>query len=99
MGKCGLAHHIALTELTRSTATLGILFSTIALDIADLDPQWKQSLCTTLSKGVVLSEPPSAPGEQFEKFILEPAKALTIVGPIVIVIDALDESGTKILAG
>ncbi len=30
--------------------------------------------------------------EQFKKFILEPANALTTVGPILVVIDALDES-------
>ena len=33
--------------------------------------------------------------EQFKNFILEPAKALTTVGPILVVIDALDESGEE----
>lgn len=70
------------------------LFSTIALDIADLDAQWKQSLCN-LVKGNRSVRASSAPMDQFEKFILEPAKALTTIGPIVIVIDALDESGEK----
>ena len=34
--------------------------------------------------------------EQFDNFIVKPAAALTTVGPIVIVIDALDESGSYI---
>jgi hypothetical protein len=34
--------------------------------------------------------------EQFDNFIVKPASALTTVGPIVIVIDALDESGSHI---
>lgn len=70
------------------------LFSTIALDIADLDPQWKQSLCNFV-KGSRSIRTSSVPRDQFENFILGPAKALTVVGPIVIVIDALDESGSK----
>ena len=34
--------------------------------------------------------------EQFDNFIVKPAAALTTVGPIVIVIDALDESDSYI---
>ena len=70
------------------------LFSTIALNIADLDRQWKMSLCNVV-KGNRSLRTTLAVTEQFKNFILEPAKALTAVGPIVIIIDALDESGSK----
>ena len=67
------------------------LLSTIALNIADLDQRWKMSLHDIVKEDPSLQTTVSAT-EQFEKFILEPAKALTTVGPILVVIDALDES-------
>src|SRR6202044_891345 len=70
------------------------LFSTIALDIADLDHHWKTSLCSVIKGNRSLRTTRSAT-EQLNKFILEPAKALMSIGPIVIVIDALDESGNS----
>ena len=68
------------------------LFSTIALDIADLDPQWKTSLCNVV-RGKRALRSTLAPAEQFTNLILKPSEDLTTVGPVVIVIDALDESG------
>jgi hypothetical protein len=68
------------------------LFSTIALDIADLDSQWKQFLCNVVGGDRALRTS-AAPRDQFQRFILDPSAALTTVGPILIVIDALDESG------
>jgi len=67
------------------------LLSTIALDIADLDHHWKASL-GNIVKGNRSLRTTLSVTEQFKKFILEPAMALTTVGPIVLVIDALDES-------
>jgi len=67
------------------------LLSTIALDIADLDHHWKMSLGNIVKGNHSLRTTPSAT-EQFKKFLLEPAIALTTVGPILVVIDALDES-------
>ena len=67
------------------------LLSTIALNIADVDEHWKKSLADIVKGDRSLRTTISA-AEQFEKFILEPAKALTTVGPILIVIDAPDES-------
>ena len=67
------------------------LLSTIALDIADIDQHWKMSLDIIVKGNRSLRTTGSAI-EQFKKFILEPAKALTTVGPILVVIDALDES-------
>jgi hypothetical protein len=68
------------------------LFSTIALDIADLDSQWKQFLCKVVGGDRALRTS-AAPRDQFQRFILDPSAALTTVGPILIVIDGLDESG------
>jgi hypothetical protein len=68
------------------------LLSTIALDIADLDLHWKNSLYAAVKGHRSLRTTRSAT-EQFTNFILGPAKALTTIGPIVIVIDAFDESG------
>jgi hypothetical protein len=70
------------------------LLSTIALNLADLDHQWKSSLSHVVKGNRSLRTTLSA-AEQFRKFILEPANALTTVGPIVIVIDALDESAEE----
>jgi hypothetical protein len=67
------------------------LLSTIALDIADVDEHWKKSLANIVKGDRSLRTTVSAT-EQFKNFILEPAKALTTVGPILIVIDGLDES-------
>src|SRR6266576_3351813 len=67
------------------------LLSTIALNIADIDEHWKTSLGNIVKDDRSLRTTVSAT-EQFQKFILEPAMALTTVGPILVVIDALDES-------
>ena len=67
------------------------LLSTIALDIADVDQHWKISL-DNIVKGDRSLRTTGSVTEQFKKFIVEPAKALTTVGPILVVIDALDES-------
>src|SRR6266576_3006014 len=67
------------------------LLSTIALNIPDVDQHWKISLDNIVKGDRSLRTTISAT-EQFKNFILEPAMALTTVGPIVVVIDALDES-------
>jgi hypothetical protein len=64
------------------------------LDIADLDRQWKNSLCDVVKDNRSLRTTLSVT-EQLKNFILEPAKALTIIGPILIVIDGLDESAEE----
>jgi hypothetical protein len=68
------------------------VFSTVARGLADLDPARKASLLKVV-QGQRELRTTSVPSEQFEKFILHPAQGLTTVGPTVIVIDALDESG------
>jgi hypothetical protein len=71
------------------------LLSTISLNIADLDQNWKTCLCNTIKGNRSLCTTLSVT-EQFKKFILEPAKALTTIGPILIVIDAMDESAEEV---
>ena len=66
------------------------LLSTIALDIPDVDQHWKMSL-NDIVKGNRSLRTTGSATEQFKRFILEPAMALTTVGPILVVIDALDE--------
>ena len=68
------------------------VFSTIACDLADLDPELKASLWQVVREKRSLRNTRAA-REQFQRFILDPATGLKTVGPIVIVIDALDESG------
>ena len=105
-GKSAIAHEVArrfdsLKRLGSSYCFDGAhqaerspdnVFSTIARDLADLDPERKASLLRVVGKQRSLRTT-RVPREQFEKFILDPATGLTTVGPIVIVIDALDESG------
>jgi hypothetical protein len=68
------------------------LFSTITRGLADLDPQWKSSLYNCIKDSAALRSSPSVK-QQFETFLLKPAASLKFVGPVVIVIDALDECG------
>ncbi|KZP22985.1 hypothetical protein FIBSPDRAFT_465289 [Athelia psychrophila] len=68
------------------------LLSTVARDIADLDTRWKTALYEIV-KGSHSLRSTSVIPDQMESFIIGPAKALSIIGPIVIVIDALENSG------
>jgi len=68
------------------------VFSTIARGLADLDPERKASLLDVIRENRELRTT-FVPSEQFKRFILDPAQGLTTVGPTVIVIDGLDESG------
>ncbi|KZP11939.1 hypothetical protein FIBSPDRAFT_837088 [Athelia psychrophila] len=68
----------------------GNILSTISRDIADLDPHWKAALCNVVETNHSLGTTGSTI-LQMKNFILEPAKALAIVGPVVVIIDALDE--------
>ncbi|KZS87695.1 WD40 repeat-like protein, partial [Sistotremastrum niveocremeum HHB9708] len=66
------------------------LFRTIALDLADLLPEWKDALWTIIRDNRALRYTKSVK-VQFEQLILEPSKRIRLIGPILIVIDALDE--------
>jgi hypothetical protein len=68
------------------------VFSTIARDLADLNREWKNYLRHVIQDQRALRTT-NSPRLQFKKFILDPAKRLMTVGPIIVVIDGLDESG------
>ena len=68
------------------------LFSTIARDLSDHDEQYKSALLEVVQGNRALRASTSA-SEQLKKLIIEPSQRLDTIGPIVVVIDALDESG------
>ncbi|GJJ10686.1 hypothetical protein Clacol_004913 [Clathrus columnatus] len=70
------------------------IFPTIARDLADLDSQIKHGLAKVIKNETSLCKTPDLQLE-WEKFILEPLSTTSQVstGPILVVIDALDESG------
>jgi energy-coupling factor transporter ATP-binding protein EcfA2 len=68
------------------------LFSTIARDLCDHDPQFKSALWGVVKDNRALRTSTS-PLEQLERFIIEPSKHLDPIGPLIVVIDALDECG------
>jgi hypothetical protein len=70
------------------------LFGTISRFLADINGNWKLSLLNVVKKSIKVRYS-STVQEQFENFILLPAKELELVGPILIIIDALDESGSR----
>jgi hypothetical protein len=67
-------------------------FSTIAYNLAERDPQFKRALYDIVhnQRDLRTSDDPET---QFNNLILIPAKKLTLAGPLVIIVDALDESG------
>ncbi|KAF8549383.1 hypothetical protein OG21DRAFT_1500452 [Imleria badia] len=67
---------------------------TIARNLSDHDPQYKFALWQIVKDDRALRTS-SSPMEQVEKFIIEPSQHLHAIGPLVIVIDALDESGDE----
>ena len=69
------------------------LFTTIARDLADTDSQYKSALWKVVKDNRALCIS-SWPSEQIERLIVEPSAHLDAIGPLVIVIDALDESGS-----
>ena len=70
------------------------LFSTIARDLSDHDPQYKSALWGVVKDDRALRTSQS-PMEQAEKLIIRLRKGLNPIGPLVIVIDAVDESGDR----
>jgi hypothetical protein len=104
-GKSSIAHEIArrFDNMHRLTSSFFFLrrdqsvrsyqlFTTLARDLADRYPSFKTAL------GKIVKDNPALRGTRdydtlFESLILEPLKDLHIIGPILVVIDALDESG------
>ncbi|KDQ54665.1 hypothetical protein JAAARDRAFT_112605, partial [Jaapia argillacea MUCL 33604] len=101
-GKSAIAHTIAsyFSDQERlgssvffkrgATERPGTLFGTIARDLADSDSQYCSQLLAAVRGSRSLIQTTSVQ-RQFESFILKPTMNLKMVGPVVIVIDALDE--------
>ena len=70
------------------------VFSTIAQDLANRDTSLRRQLTIVVHSNAALKNTTDIL-QQWEELIVRPAKALadTIMGPIVIIVDALDESG------
>lgn len=69
-------------------------FSTIARNLSDHDPQYKAELGRIVKNNRSLRTSVSL-SEQFKRLIVEPSKHLHTIGPLIIVVDALDESGDQ----
>ena len=104
-GKSAIAHTIAhqfksLNRLgssfcfIRGEAGRGpeMLFAHVARDLADFDECIRRTLWKIVQGDTALRTTLHI-DKQFNNFILKPLKELTLTGPLVIVIDALDESG------
>ena len=90
--RLGSSYCFASTDVARRNPQN--LFSTIARDLSDHDPQYKSALWGAV-KGDRALRTSQSPLEQVEKLIIEPSKDLYAIGPLVIVVDALDESGDR----
>ncbi|THG93580.1 hypothetical protein EW026_g7692 [Hermanssonia centrifuga] len=104
-GKSALAHTMAhqFRELERlgssfgfdrneSTRSIKLLFPTIARDLADLNDDIRNALWAAVgkSKEIRMTQDLSL---QFENLIAKPLKSIVLSGPVLVVIDALDECG------
>jgi hypothetical protein len=106
-GKSSIAHEIArrfntMHRLTSSFIFLRKeqskreayqLFTTLARDLADRYPSFKAALGAVVKDNSSLRVGTRDYETLFQSLILEPLKDLRIVGPIIVIIDALDESG------
>ena len=68
------------------------LFSTVARDLADFDQGIRRALHEVVKDNKALRVT-SKVSQQFDNLLIKPLEKLTIAGPLVIVIDALDECG------
>ena len=106
-GKSSIAHEIArrFDKMRRLTSSFIFLrkeqskreayhlFTTLARDLSDRYPSFKTALGRVVKDNSALRVGTRDYDTLFQSLILEPLKDLHIVGPILVVIDALDESG------
>ena len=106
-GKSSIAHEIArlFDKMHRLTSSFIFLrreqpdrktyhlLTTLARDLADHYPSFKIALGKVIKDNTALRVGARDYDTLFESLILEPLKDLHIVGPILVIIDALDESG------
>src|ERR1700761_2577473 len=107
MGKSSIAHEVArrfniMHRLTSSFIFLRKeqskreayhLFTTLARDLSDRYPSFKSALGRAVKDNSSLRVGTRDYETLFQSLILEPLRDLHIVGPILVVVDALDESG------
>ena len=87
--RLGSSYCFSSTDVARRNSQC--LFATIARDLADLDHQFKSALCEIVKDNKELRTS-RAPLDQVEHLIIESSAYLDAMGPLVIVVDALDES-------
>ena len=106
-GKSSIAHEIArrFDEMDRLTSSCFFvrkeqsktaayhLFTNLAHSLADRYPLFKAALGSVIKDNTSLRRDTRDYGTLFRSLILEPLKDVPIIGPILVVIDALDESG------
>jgi hypothetical protein len=92
LGSSIFANQVPKETLHAATGIPVLLFPTIARDLADLDSQYQHMLWTKIGSDRALRETLGI-GDQYKNFILGPltSGSLAISGPIVIVLDGLDE--------
>ncbi|KAI0337181.1 WD40 repeat-like protein [Trametopsis cervina] len=105
-GKSAVAHEIAhyfksllrrlgssfcFSASNQAERSVHRFFSTISRNLAELDDQWRDALVDVI-KSDREKRTTRSPREQLEEFIIKPAQKLEFVGPIVVVVDALDEA-------
>ncbi|KAG0706911.1 hypothetical protein DFH29DRAFT_94101 [Suillus ampliporus] len=89
-----LGSSYCFSHATRDKRNVTNLFSTIARDLADHDPQYMKALWGTVKDKRALRETIN-PLTQFTRFILTPARQMTCIGPVLVVIDRLEYSGSE----
>ncbi|KAF7978742.1 hypothetical protein HWV62_44752 [Athelia sp. TMB] len=89
-----LGSAVFFEEADRAQRHCGNLLPTISRDMANLDARWRDALYQVVKNNDALRQT-KVISSQLENFILTPAKALNVASPVVIVIDALDESGDR----
>jgi hypothetical protein len=107
-GKSSIAHEVArrFNNMHRLTSSFIFLrkeqskreayhlFTTLARDLSDRYPSFKSALGRIVKDNSALRVGTRDYETLFQSLILEPLKDLHIVGPILVVVDALDESGS-----
>ncbi|TFK70025.1 hypothetical protein BDN72DRAFT_878093, partial [Pluteus cervinus] len=72
------------------------LVSTIARELAALHPTLAESIADVLASSPSLAVSGADLGRQFQELLINPLQSLTIVGPILIVIDGLDRCSDQL---
>ena len=70
------------------------VFSTLSRDLSDHSPLFKSALWRAVKDNRALRTSVSL-SEQVEQLIIAPSKNIDSIGPLIIVVDAVDESGEK----